>query len=746
MRLRFRFAVAVAAVLSVSTFVPPAGAANLALLVGVSRYPEARHRLDGPPNDVALIRQVLLERGFAGSDIRVLADAVDPKDVGFAPDGAPTRAAILGELGALAKRAQRGDFVFLLFSGHGSQQPAAADTGGGPGEADGLDEIFLPADIGRWESATSKVENAIVDNELGGFVRALQQRGALVWVVVDACHSGTMTRGVDDEVRFKRLSPEALGVPADLLQRARAASVVATRSTAAPGEAEAPWDAGGSGEGGLVAFFAAQASEVAIERPLPRAYDAPDRRQRSLLSYYLAQALISRPGATYRELAQHILAGYDKEPRAPTPLFEGDLDRSAFGAAGAAAAFYPVRHTDGGALEMATGRLRGVTEGSTVELWPLAGDTAQPLAVARAAKVGLNTAIVEPEGIKAAALPERLHARLAARAVPFGLVVARPYPAADGETARVEAGLDALAGTPSDAARLALTLVPPDAAADVYLRVGGGRIWLLPSTGEWVREGRGRTPSLPLAATAEEVARDLERHLRGLATGRNLLLIAAELGSGALAGKLQVEAFLLRDPAPEAAPAAATPVDARPCPPVARRSVPAEAVPFRLEATPELYHCDAVYLRVRNAGTLPIDLTALFLDAEGTLHAVGKTRGGLRLDPGGSELLTFQITTWDLRANAPSTIGLERLLLIGVERREKDIAFVTSFDYLAEPSWEAAGTRSAAAGAAGALRSLLEGAAFGSGRIRSAAVSGGSDFADAAIPVLRWNVKPPVVE
>jgi hypothetical protein len=740
----FRFAV-VAAILMAAAPVPAAAAAQLALLVGVSRYPEARDRLDGPPNDVTLIRQVLLERGFAAADIRVLADAVDPKEAGFAPDGLPTRAAILGELEALARRARRGDQVFLLFTGHGSQQPAAADPGGGAGEPDGLDEIFLPADIGRWESATSRIENALVDNEFGGFVRTLQERGAAVWAVVDACHSGTMTRGVDDEVRFKRLTPESLGVPAELLQRARAAAPAATRSAA--GGPEAPWDAGDGGQGDLVAFFAAQASEVAIERPLPRAYDAPDRRPRSLLSYYLAQALASHPGATYRELAQHILAGYDREgAKAPTPLFEGNLDRPALGAAGAATALYPVRYTADGALEMAAGRLRGVTEGSTVELWPLAGAAAKPLATARAVKVGLSATVIEPEGVKAEALQQRLQGRLAAPAVPLGLTVARPYPAADGDTARVQAGLDALAATAPEAARLALTVVPPDGAADVYLRVDGGRIWLLPSTGEWVREGRGRTPSLPLAATAEEIARDLERHLRGLATGNNLLAIAAQLGTGALAGKLRVRAFLLRDSAPAAAAPVGGPADARPCPRVALRSVPAEAMPFRLEATPELFHCDAVYLRVDNAGTLPIDLTALFLDAEGVLHAVPKTAGGLRLDPGGSELLTFRIATWDLRANAPSTVGLERLLLIGVERRERDIAFVTSFDYLAEPSAEAARSRTAAAGAAGALRSLLEGAAFGRGQSRSATVSAGTDFADAAIPVLRWNVKPPAQE
>ena len=54
-----------------------------------------------------------------------------------------THDAILRELGEIAAKAQKGDFVFLQFSGHGSYQPAsAADVT----EQDGRDEIFLAAD------------------------------------------------------------------------------------------------------------------------------------------------------------------------------------------------------------------------------------------------------------------------------------------------------------------------------------------------------------------------------------------------------------------------------------------------------------------------------------------------------------------------------------------------------------------------------------------------------------------------
>ena len=53
-------------------------------------------------------------------------------------------------LADLAGKVQRDDFVYLHLSGHGAQQPQAK-TGN---ETDGLDEIFLPNDIGKWVNRT----------------------------------------------------------------------------------------------------------------------------------------------------------------------------------------------------------------------------------------------------------------------------------------------------------------------------------------------------------------------------------------------------------------------------------------------------------------------------------------------------------------------------------------------------------------------------------------------------------------
>ena len=131
----------------------------------------------------------------------------------------PTRAHIQREFDRLAQTVRRGDQVVILLSGHGSQQPDQDPPDPNDPEPDGLDEIFLPADIGKWEHAVQAVENAIIDDELRVWLKAIQDRGALLWVIIDACHSGTMIRGNDEEV-LRQVPPEAL-VPAEALEKAR---------------------------------------------------------------------------------------------------------------------------------------------------------------------------------------------------------------------------------------------------------------------------------------------------------------------------------------------------------------------------------------------------------------------------------------------------------------------------------------------------------------------------------------------
>src|SRR5262245_59026057 len=93
-------------------------AARHAVIVGVSNYPKERGAkpLPGAANDVRLLRDLLTRSGFQTSEISLLADGVE---------GAisPTRNNILETLRKLAAGAEKGDFFFIHFSGHGSQQP-----------------------------------------------------------------------------------------------------------------------------------------------------------------------------------------------------------------------------------------------------------------------------------------------------------------------------------------------------------------------------------------------------------------------------------------------------------------------------------------------------------------------------------------------------------------------------------------------------------------------------------------------
>ena len=166
----------------------------------------------------------------------------------------------------ISKKALAGDFVYLHFSGHGSRQPAKK---GDAGETDGLDELFLPSDIGAWDDAVGEVKNALVDDEIGNSIAAIRAKGAFVWAVFDSCHSGTVTRGAPagEDVKMRKVPASALGIPQQALDDAER-DRVKTRGHAKPESALGAVD-GDNKQGGFVAFYAAQTTEQTPEMRLP---------------------------------------------------------------------------------------------------------------------------------------------------------------------------------------------------------------------------------------------------------------------------------------------------------------------------------------------------------------------------------------------------------------------------------------------------------------------------------------------
>lgn len=539
---------------------PPPGlvpaASTYALLVGCTEYPnlaaalppmtyESSVRLEGPGNDVALLRTTLCDYlGVPGDHVRVLAGWPDD------PSLRPTRANILGGLERLAREVPRGGRVVFAFAGHGSQQ-RDQDQGD---ELDRLDELILPADVERWNLKLGAVPGSITDDEIRAALLRLQRAGLSVWAIFDCCHAGTMVRA--GPVRTRDLSPWLLGAP----------------ETSAPERGIAPpvpepllSDLGGP-SAGLVAFYAVQSSELAPEMTLPASLWARDRRVHGLFTFLLSRTLQRFGGGlSFRELHELVVDAYRALPYPPaTPSAEGDLDLRVGSEVGAGrGALLLSREADRFALD--AGSVHGLTVGSVVEAFRPGGLGAPQARVGTLSlvEVGPLSSRCRPvEGDFAADvtdLPTRLPARLLSVApgefrIPLGAVDDQ------GEPLSPQAPPPALAWALRDPVLRARFPVVEPARAAWVLRA-------LPSDG--TQTGRAARLALePTGAGSDSLSKEcdsetLEADLRALF--RNLSLRRLAIAPAPHPEGVRVETFLARGPdgadAPLEAPVAVLPLD-----------------------------------------------------------------------------------------------------------------------------------------------------------------------------------------
>lgn len=164
-----------------------------ALLVGVSDYGNPREDPDkwaniSGANDVALLSPLFKKQGFAVTTL---------------VDKQATYANITGALKKVVKDAKKGDIVYLHFSMHG--QPFEDLNGD---EADGWDEALIPVDAQmRYVKGKYEGKNHLLDDEMEkyfGQIRSKIGTTGELFVILDACHSGTASRGDGDHVRGVR--------------------------------------------------------------------------------------------------------------------------------------------------------------------------------------------------------------------------------------------------------------------------------------------------------------------------------------------------------------------------------------------------------------------------------------------------------------------------------------------------------------------------------------------------------------
>lgn len=700
--------------------VPTESLNRRALLVGCTKYDNRRSipDLEGPANDVALMKRLLVERfQFEDEGIAVLCDTAGP-------DRHPTRHRIHDEFQRLAKVAKSDDQILILLAGHGSQQPDQNPPDPQDPEPDGMDETFLPADVGVWDGGKRSLQNAILDDELRLWTKAILAKGAYVTVILDCCCSGTALRG--EEVS-REVSPKDLGVPQEAI-----AAASRTRTTqpkvgeTSPGRPrkDGTMDVSGDVER-LTVLYASQSSEPTVELPLPA--DAPDAIRHGLFTFTLCQVLGSATEPlSGREAVRRVWSGYERLGRlyGPVPLIEGgNVDRTFLGTAELPHVGWVRLKRSGTKWRLNAGQLSGLTRGSVLAVCPATADPAQaePAGYVEIVDCGTLASTVRPCGFEDHPVNEKLPAEGLCRLaqLEYGELALKVAVDRSVEASRSEAeSLADQLGKESQKPEAMFQVVPNPEAAQWVIRRGAAQ-WLLLPTAAWRPVDPARVPpGAPRIGfdPSERLAHAMATRLNGIARAQNLISIAA----AALPGV----GVAARTPAKKSD----------------RVEVEVEMRQFRdksdtegrlvKEANPVFRAGDWIGWKIRNRGA-PADVTLLFINSKLKVEALfpeTDSQASARLTRDSRPLLVgpFDVTE--------DTVGPERIVTIAVRARGP----LRIFTMLAEPSLVTARAEDRRGVLKTGLGALLERSQFGTAR--GLGGLGSSELDDCQVSLATWIV------
>jgi hypothetical protein len=275
---------------------------KVALIVAIGNYDKSTGWSSiSSQNDVPLIKSALITQGFAEKDILVLSDSAATRDGIFN--------AIQNHL--IAKSSKDGIAVFH-YSGHGQQLMDDNND-----EADGYDEALVSYNAKmRYIPGVYTGQNHIRDEELGAKMDVLRAKigpKGNVMVILDACHSGTGTRG-----EGKHRGTEQPCAPDDYAQKMKdkKSDNNAVAGPTISADKLAP----------MVCFFGASPHELN--------YETEDENGKGVgsLSYAFSKVFSNASkGSTYRGLFDKIKVEMSGFAPRQTPQAEGQLDYAILG-------------------------------------------------------------------------------------------------------------------------------------------------------------------------------------------------------------------------------------------------------------------------------------------------------------------------------------------------------------------------------------------------------------------------------
>ncbi len=318
------------------------GAAKHALVIGIDQYEEP-WGLQGCVNDARLMATILEEKfEFDKSNIRTLID------------GEATKDGILDAIDDLIDRVtDERDVAVIYFAGHGSQLQALSKAR----KASGFSTALCPVDV----THPGPELYFLIDDEIHERLLCLADKTSYITMIVDACHSGTVTRDLFGD-RVRQMSAKTIADGNFVLHNRPSRHRLPVRDDSNRGPS------GWLSLSDRYVLIAASRDEEVANEFRPKDGDTPH----GALTYFLSTELKdARSGMSYRDIFERSAASVTAHKPLQHPQMEGQVDRAIFGVADLAPMDFATitAVSSRGRVTLNRGTAMGMTKGSTFEVY-----------------------------------------------------------------------------------------------------------------------------------------------------------------------------------------------------------------------------------------------------------------------------------------------------------------------------------------------------------------------------------------
>ncbi|MCJ7713062.1 caspase family protein, partial [Candidatus Bathyarchaeota archaeon] len=298
-------------------------------------------------NDVSLIQSLLLKQNFQDKDIIVLKDE------------SATKSGIVDNFRSIISNAKKGDIVFFHFSCHGQQ--VMDNLSKYQDELDGFDEAIVPYEAPPYYKKKEYTgQNHLLDDELGQLLYQIRQKvgetGDVI-VTIDACHSGTATRGFGKSRGTNiKIAPDDYQPPVEIDEGTGVC------------ESVGKFNGINSGLAPIVVISASGQDEANYE------YVDKNLETFGSLSYALSVVFSDlQKNMTYIAAFEKIKIKMNQIVPKQTPQIEGNINREVFGGRTVNAKPYIIikEYISENKLALEHGNLHGIFDGSIIEFYSI---------------------------------------------------------------------------------------------------------------------------------------------------------------------------------------------------------------------------------------------------------------------------------------------------------------------------------------------------------------------------------------